>query len=361
MKLHDRYIAKSVSVVAFFTLLLCTLMLLSVDLFTNLDSYVTNNVPFLTIIRMTLLYAPKAILFALGPSLLFSSSYFLSQLIANNEYICLLGSSLSYRRIVLPILILGVLLSMLQFGFSERIQIPASRSRAIAEDQLFGLRSTYDNRNITLRDPYEGYIVHAKQYNDEQKRLAQVLLAILNEDGSLQARVDAAWAFWEEDHQIWRLERARIQRIEKDAMIVHNQEEKVMYIPNFTLDPGFFRNMAQDINTMDLFLASDYLKQIKLLNPSDYPAMATDFAKRILDSLNPLILLFISCAISYKYKKNILLFSIITSLAIAVIYYVVQMVTLIMAKQGVIAPYWGMVIPMIVIVCIALAERAIVS
>jgi len=53
-----------------------------------------------------------------------------------------------------------------------------------------------------------------------------------------------------------------------------------------------------------------------------------------------------------------LLFSIITSLGLAVIYYVVQMVTLIMAKQAVIGPLWGMVIPMIVIVCIALAERA---
>ena len=77
-------------------------------------------------------------------------------------------------------------------------------------------------------------------------------------------------------------------------------------------------------------------------------------------NLSPLVLLFIACTISYRYKKNILLFSIITSLGIAVIYYVVQMVTLIMARQGVIGSVWGMVIPMIVIVCIALAERAAV-
>ena len=361
MKLLDRYIAKSVSVVAFFTLLLCTLMLLSVDLFSNLDSYLTNEVPALTIIKMTLLYAPEAALFAFGPSLLFSASFFLSQLNANNEYICLLGSGLSYRRIVTPILILGLIFSTFQFIFSEQVQIPASKSRAVAEDSLFGLRSTYDNRNITLRDPNNAFIVHAKQYNESHKRLAQVLLVKMDDDGALRARVDAAWAFWEEDAQIWRLERARIQIISQDQSVVETLEEQEMYLDDFTLEPGYFRNMTQDINTMDIVLARQYLQSVALLNPTAYPPLATDFAKRILDSLNPFILLFIACAISYKYKKNILLFSIITSLGLAVIYYVVQMVTLIMAKQGVIAPHWGMVIPMIVIVCIALAERTVVS
>ncbi len=94
MKLHDRYVTRSVTIVALLTLVLCTLMLLSVDLFSNLDAYLTNEVSPFTILSLTLLYIPQAVLFALGPSLLFSAAYFLSQLQANNEYICLLGSGL---------------------------------------------------------------------------------------------------------------------------------------------------------------------------------------------------------------------------------------------------------------------------
>lgn len=358
MKVIDRYIIRSIASVAFVTLMLCTLMLLSVDLFANLDSYLTRKVSYLMIAKLTLLYTPEAVLFALGPALLFSASFFLSQLQANNELICLMGSGLSYRRIVIPILMFGLAVSTFQFGFSEYVQIPLSKEREVQEDSLFGLRSTYDNRNITLRDPEGAYVVHARQYSDREKRLAQVMLVLIDEKGSLKSRIDAPWAYWEEEKGIWRLEQARNQQVDSSLLVVHQTEEQVLYVDSFTLQPSFFRNVSNDIKTMELRTAYHYLQRIAELDPNRYPQLATDFAKRLLDSLNPLVMLFIACAISYKYKKNVLLFSIITSLGIAVIYYVVQMVTLIMAKQAVIGPLWGMAIPMIVIVCIALAERA---
>lgn len=358
MKLIDRYIIRSIALVASITLLLCTLMLLSVDLFANLDSYLTRNIPYPVIAKLTLLYAPEAVLFALGPSLLFSASFFLSQLQANNEMICLLGSGHSYKRIVIPILLLGIVFSALQFGFSEYVHIPLSKEREAQEDALFGLRSTYDNRNITLRDPEGTYVVHARQYSEKEKRLAQVMLVLIDEKGSLQSRIDAPWAYWEEEKGLWRLEQAREQAIDESSMLVNQTDNPALYVDAFTLHPSYFRNLSNDIKTMELRTAYHYLARIADLDPNRYPELATDFAKRILDSLTPLVMLFIACAISYKYKKNVLLFSIITSLGLAVIYYVVQMVTLIMAKQAVIGPSWGMVIPMIVIVCIALAERA---
>ncbi len=359
MRLHDKYVARSITIVSLITLALCTLMLLSVDLFSNLDSYLTNEVPPSTMVHMTLLYIPQAVLFTLGPSLLFSATFFLSQLQANNEYICLLGSGLSYRRIVTPILVLGLLFSVLEFGFGEYVHIPSEVERGVQEDKLFGLRSTYDNRNTTLRDPDGNFVVHAKQYSDEQKRLAQVLLVLLDADGAMSGRVDADYAFWEEDTQRWRLQNVRVQEIDRKGLVVSTEETEQRYIDVFRLSPSYYRNLSNDITTMELETAYDYLKRMKVLDANRYSVLATDFSKRLLEHLNPLILLFIACTISYKYKKNVLLFSIITSLAIAVVYFVVQMVTIIMAKQGVIGPIWGMVIPMIVIVCIALAERAV--
>lgn len=360
MKVFDRYIIHSVTFVACMALILCTLMLVSVDLFANLDSYLTGEVPALTIAKITLLGVPESILFALGPSLLFSASFFLSQVQANNELICLLGSGLSYRRLVTPILILGLVLSAGQFVFSEYVHIPASQLRERSRDELFGLRSTYDNRNITLTDPGRSYVVHAKQYRDEESRLTQVMLVFLDEEGTLTGRLDAAFAYWEEEKGIWRLERVRKQSIPSGEFAVSTTEYQTLYVEEFTLEPAYFRNLSSDIKTMELSAALRYLKRIEVLDPLRHPGLATDLAQRLLGNLSPLVLLFIACTISYRYKKNILLFSIITSLGIAVIYYVLQMVTLIMARQGVIGSVWGMVIPMIVIVCIALAERAAV-
>ncbi len=360
MKLYDRYIVQSIVSVAFVALLLCTLMLLSYDLFSNLDAYLTSQVPALTIAHLTVLAIPESVLFAVGPSLLFSATFFLSQLQANNEYICLLGSGLSYRRIVAPILVLALIFSLLQFAFNEQLAIPIGRSKETIEDQIMGLRGSYDNRNITLTDPEGNYVVYAKHYNDNQKRLSQVLLVMLDDSHMLSERIDASFAVWNDQEQAWNLEEVRRQVIDREGLLLKSTEQESLMLEEFTLSPAYFRNLSNDITTMDLGTAFHYLKRMQELSPLVYPALATDVAKRILGNLNPLVMLFIACTISYKYKKNVLLFSIITSLAIAVIYYVVQMVTLIMAKQAVIGPIWGMAIPMIVIVCIALAERSVI-
>ena len=357
MKLIDRYSVISITKTTLVTLLLCTLMLVSVDLFTHLDSYVNNDVSTLMIVKLSFLYMPEAMVFSLAPALLFSTAFFLSQLQANNEMICFFNAGISYPRILLPILLLGVFFSCMQFGVNEYLAIPFSRQRSVQQNELFGLRSTFDNRNITLSDLEGGFVVHASHYNDNTKRLTDVILVLQNEKGDLTTRIDAASATWNEENSYWELSNVVIHELslEKDSVI--SRRENSYISPSFTLEPSFFRNLSSDIKTMDLDSAFRYLKRIRVLDPALWHIYASDLANRIIGSLTPLVLLFIACTINYRFKKNVLLFSIIMSIGIAVIYYVVQMVTLIMAKQGVIGPIWGMVIPMIVILSIAILER----
>ncbi len=359
MRLLTRHIIGSVTKVGLITLLLCTLMLVSVDLFMHLDSYVNSEVPAFTIFKLTLLYSPEALLFALGPSLLFASTYHLSQMQANNELISLYNAGISYRKIIIPILILGFCFSLFQFTFNELVAIPSSRSKKVTQDELFGLRSTFDNRNITLSDPQGRFVVHASHYTDESKTIRALVLVLQDDDGKIQSRIDATSATWDEQDRVWTLSDAVIHNLDPKGQGVDSRRENSIVIRSFDLEPSYFRNISSDIKTMEFSAALDYLDTIRILNPKLWYEAATDFATRVLGTLIPLVMIFIACTIHYKYKKNVLLFSIITSLFIAVIYYVVQMVTLIMAKQGVIEPVWGMVIPMIVVVSIAISERLV--
>lgn len=359
MRLLDKHIVYTVAKVAFLALVLCTFMLVSVDLFANLDSYIQNDVPRLTICKLSFLNIPEAALYALAPSLLFSATFFFSQLQANNEMICLFNAGISYKRIILPVLLLGVFFSLANFAVNELFAIPFSRQRAAMEDDLFGLTSTYDNRNITLSDLQGGFVIHASHYNDERKRISNVVLVLQNPDGTLSKRIDAPSATWDASLGYWIFKDATIHAVTKVPFTIDTLQEKTYVNPDINLEPNLFRNFSTNIKTMELGTAVRFLKRIRLLDPSKWNTYATDFANRIFGCFSPLVLLFIACTISYKYKKNVLLFSIIMSLCIAVIYYVIQMLSLILAKQGVIGPIWGMAIPMIMIVCIAILERLI--
>jgi lipopolysaccharide export system permease protein len=61
----------------------------------------------------------------------------------------------------------------------------------------------------------------------------------------------------------------------------------------------------------------------------------------------------ISVSMSYHFKKNVLLFSVIQSLSIAVVYYVGDMVFSIAAHQGAISPYAAVVLPLAITIILS--------
>lgn len=349
MKLLDRYIIGSILKVALITLLLCALMLVGVDLFSNLDNYLQNNVPWSKILAMTGLNVPESLLFALGPALLFATTYFLSMLQANNEMISLLNAGIPYRRILVPCLILGVAISLGQFAFHEFIAIDCSLRREVLTNELFGQRSTYDNRNVTLSDLDGGFVIHASRYFAEEQRITDVVLVVRDDSGQICGRVDATRGDWDADRGQWVFKDAIVYTIDAGGHAVSSFHADEYDDVMVNLEPELFRNLSTDIKTMELETAIRYLQRMKYLDPSQWAVYSTEFWERVLNCATPFILMLISCSIGYKFKKNVLLFSIITSLCVAVVYYVVQMLTLIMAKQGVIPPIAGMLVPMFVV------------
>ncbi|NLZ77483.1 MAG: YjgP/YjgQ family permease [Spirochaetales bacterium] len=356
MKLYLRHIFRSTVVVALGALLLTTLMLISVDLFANLDTYLSHELPLSTIAYLTLLGSPQAMIFALGPSLLFSATYFLSQLHANNEYICLIGSGIRPLKIILPIIAVGLLASILQFTFAEYVKLPLSKERLVLEEDLFGLRTTQDNRNITLHDPEGRYVLFARHFRAEDDRLREVMLLLFDEQGNLTHRIDARQGSYDEDSGYWRFHGVQSQEV---GEVVTTTSHETYDDSRIDLDPSYFSGAGGDIDQMDIQTALHYLHWMKRLDPNRYTPLAADFVKRILDALNPLVLTVIAATIRYSLKKNILLFAIITSLVVAVVYYVVQMVTMIAARQGVLSPIWAMVIPSIVVLLLAALQRTL--
>lgn len=354
MKLYRRYIITQTLQVGIIALFLTTLMLISVDLFANLDTYLSHDLPLRTIFHLTLLGAPQGVIYALAPSLLFSATFFLSQLHANNEYICLIGSGIRPRSIILPILVVGLLFSFFQFGFAEYVKLPLAKERLVLEEELFGMRTTQDNRNITLHDPEGRYVLYARHYRSDTNQLREVLLLLFDEKGTLTQRLDAQSGTFEESTLHWVFKNVQSKEIHNEVV-----STTIDYYDNqrINLDPSYFKGSGSDIEQMDIQTAMNYLTWMKRIDPNRYTPLAADFAKRIIDSLNPLVLIFIAATIRYALKKNILLFAVITSLIVAVVYYVLQMVTMIAARQGVLPPIWAMVIPALVILLLAALQR----
>lgn len=346
MKVLTRHTFFSVLKVGIATALLASLMLMGVDLFSNLDKYTNYQLGFGKAVVLTLYYFPEAFLLALGPSFLFSVTYYLSMLHANNEIICILNSGVNFRRVVTPIIVLSILISAFYFGFNELVAIDWSNEKDIQTSQLTkGDEESRDNQNVALSDMQDGYMIYAAKYSDSNQTLYDVSYVEKAEDGGIGLRVDSNRAQYDTQSESWIFYDCYVYSPVESSSELDVKFYSAIDNTKLSLEPQLFRNVSSEISRMSLPLAKAYLMRMKGLNPDEYASLGTEYYKRVFSCLTPLVLMIIACSINYRFKKNILFFSIVSSICVAVVYYVIQMMTIMLADQGVIAPALGTLIP----------------
>ena len=100
---------------------------------------------------------------------------------------------------------------------------------------------------------------------------------------------------------------------------------------------------------MDIKQSLEYLNDLKKIQPDIYYEKLTEFYSRIFESVIILVMMIVSLSINLKGKKNAMMFSLISSLAIAVVYYALNMATTLLAKQGMASPLLAHIIPVTVV------------
>ncbi len=352
-----RYTLASILKVGLATALLASLILMGVDLFANLDTYMNSNVSFTRALSLTLLYFPEAFLLALGPAFLFAVTYHLSMLHANNEIMGILNSGISIGRVIRPIIICAVLLSVFHFTFNEKVAIPSSNRKEVLTAEINNTSGTLsNNRNIALSDMQSDYMVYANNYSDRDQTLYNVSLLESTADGKLVRRTNAYRAVYDNGTGLWTFRDVYVYepvKLESGASEISVQHYDTQVNTVLLLEPQLFRSGSNEISKMSLELARAYLSRMKTLNPDEYASLGTEYYKRIFSCLSPLIMMLIACSMNYRFKKNVLFLSLIISISLVVVYFVVQMMTTMMADQGVIAPQLGTLIPFAVMVLIS--------
>ncbi len=318
-------------------LLFFILILQIVDVFTYIWRYVTLGVPLAQVALVQLYYLPKCVSYALSPSLLFAVAFALGTLYANNELISVFGSGISLYRLVLPLILFGAAASVGAFYFEELVVIDTYRIKNAMAEDLLRQRKSLSNTNVTVINAEKGLIYHADYYNDSAKTLRRLILIERDADGRVTRRIDAEQAVWKEGR--WELQRARDFSWNKAGVFEERYSERLTD-PAIDEPPETFRRVVYSIDEMHVEEAWNWIESLRRAG-LPYREQLTDFYKRYSFALTPLIVALISAAIGGRFKKNILLMSLLLSLIISVLYYVGQMVAGILAKFGLFTPIMG--------------------
>jgi lipopolysaccharide export system permease protein len=318
-----------------------------VDLFANLWQFLNNEVSLQSIFYVALLYFPKCISFSLPIALLFAVSYTLGNLYANNELIAIFGSGISLIRFTVPLLMTGLLLCIISFSFEDKIVIPAYKLKNSVSMELMGLKPSFSNTNVTIISGNGEVIYNLDYYNDESMNMSNVIVIQRDSNGEFLSRLDAESAHWNDESDLWTFQKCRLFRWDDNLEFVNEESLRTYTNPLFNEKPDTFRKVTRNVDEMSITDAKNWIESLKKAGLPFRDAL-TEYYQRFSFALTPFIVVLISCAIGGKFKKNILLMSLLSSLILSVVYYVIQMIMALMSKMGYIPPIAGAWISVII-------------
>ena len=327
-----------------------SLVLVMVDLMMNLWNFISNGVSGAKVFRIMALYVPKTIWYATPIAILFAVSYTLSDLYANNELIAIFASGISLFKFTCPLLFFAFFLSFAMFFFDEKVVVPTYAKKTSEQEEVLQKEKSLNNDKIVVLSENGNLVYKAEFYNDEEKRLTGVYIVIRNGDKSLSSIIRADSARW--DGEKWNLSNAVQYKIDGDGETIKAGRVDSGISSRLTEVPETFQNNVVSVETVDSKTAKIYIDH---LLKAGLPAaeQLSLYYKKFSFPFIIFIVVFLSIGLSGKTRKNVMLISLASCISASVLFYVTQMITMLLAKFEYISPFAGAWFPVFMFIIIA--------
>ena len=113
MKLLDYYIVRRFLTNLIFALSAFVVIFVIVDLVEHIDLYIDRNVPTVAIVLLYVYFLPFIVVMSMPVGVLLASLFCTGQMAKYNELVAMKATGISIYRILLPMLIIGLLISEL--------------------------------------------------------------------------------------------------------------------------------------------------------------------------------------------------------------------------------------------------------
>ena len=310
------------------------------DVSPQLYRYVASGVGLDVVARIILLYLPTCVVFAVPLALLFSVAYTLGSYYARNELVAMFGAGVSLRRLIAPLVGAGCLLSVALFLFNDAVAIDTLRQKNQLHRSALGIQLRLDNFDVTVTSATGRIVYHAARYDDEAQELTDVVVVERDADGGIVQRIDAERGRWAGDR--WQFEDLRLFRWQDTpgGRVMVEEQMDSLSLAGVGDGPATFRRGNREVSEMRYLDAMDWVATLRRAG-RDYRAPLTEAYGKIGFAVTPLAVCLIAATVGGLLRRNIMLMSLLLSLGIAVVFYVLRLAGEILAENGLVAPEVG--------------------
>lgn len=332
------YLYKKVFPLFIGSMLFFSLVLNLVDLFMHIANYLQNNCAIKDIGMVIIYYIPKTIWYAVPVAILFSTSFVLSDMYANNEIEALFASGVSLLRFTMPLLIVGFVLTFTMFGFENKFVVSSYEKKVTLQNKLLNKSKTENNNDVIVLSDNGKIIYKANRYIEENKRLYHVYFLFRDDNKKFETLIYADYALWDTVKLRWDLQSPVQYSFIDDELKSVSVDEA--YLEKLTESYEIFRKSNVDIQSVNAKEAKIYIDHLKKAG-LPYNEELSEYYKKFAFPFIIFIVVFLSIGLTGRTKKNVLLISLASCIGASVLFYVTMMVTMVLAKHGYISALMG--------------------
>ena len=353
MTILDKYLAREIIKFLCLVLMAVVGVYLAVDFFQKIDNFLLADIPLSRMITYFALKLPLVVSQIIPVSILLGVLITFGLMNKNNEIIALKCGGVSVYYLLRPVLVIGIVFSILQFLLSEAI-VPVTITKAntiwLSEVKKKTLL-TFKQNNIWIKGKRSIYYIN--YYNPKKNRISGISLNYFDNEFRLIKRVDAKEGIYKEGKWILFDLMEQVLDGKDKGYRVSFFDERVAQVDFIPQDLKHLVKKSEEMSVTELF---EYIQDVES-EGYDATAYRVDFHAKFAIPLACVIMCVIGTGISVKRRiKEGLSISIAFGVGMIFLYWVSYSFCLSLGYGDVLPPIIATWITNVIFACLAIVN-----
>lgn len=351
--LFDRYVSKEFIKPVLGSLVLIVGILIFTRIMDDIRWSMDKGQPLYLSVYYWLHHIPEFTTGILPMCMVFATSYTIGILNKNNELTAIMVGGNSFLRITMPMLIIGLFISVLTFVVNDTLVNYSNQQRELYRCYLkrfperdicdAEFQKTNDRYNLYVRSPQkenQEYFVFADRFVHDSRELLNVDVLYL-ESKKLRERISAEKARYEKGK--WYFFKGTVSKLDRHGKLIRQDAFKQEFFPIYlplkrvTIKERKFSAHFVKSNALSFRETEQYIRELKAAG-KPYRLEQVELHAKIAMPFMAFVLTFLGAATGTRLKKAVIVLAFSQSLLLAFIYILFLQTGKIFGREGLVHP-----------------------
>lgn len=346
IKKLDRYILGKYIKTFLLALALIIVIIITFDVSEKLDRLISHHATFWQVLFVYYGNFIPGFVNLYSPLFIFISVlFFTSKMAGNTEVIAILGSGISYRRMLRPYLYGSTIVALVVLILGNFVLPISNRNLMEFEEHYIKSRATNYYNNIHFQSEH-GVQVYAGTYDATRGDILLFQRDYFDDEGGLVRRETANFISYDTVAKDWVCHDFVERNIEPGGNELFTYENGVH--KDLGLDPEDFDLLSQDITTMNTPALIKHIKRERFRGTGIVKEAQIELWQRLLNPIAIIVMTFIGVAIAARKSRGGIGLHLALGITIAFAFIVFMKITTVFATNGDLSPFMAVLLPQLI-------------